>query len=114
MDICSRVGSLRVSRETGGKRALRARRSFEEEVAVVERLTGESWAAFRDRHGDRRRDLVLWVARRCTGLTAAELGRRAGGLDYAAVTMAVRRFVTAMARDRALARLATQVLQECE
>ena len=32
----------------------------------------------------------------------------------ATVTMAVRRFVTVMARDRGLARLATQVLQECE
>ena len=106
--------SLRAGRETGGKRALRARRTFEEVVAAVERLTGETWQTFRDRHGDRRRDLVLWVARRTTGLTATELGRLTGGLDYAAVTMAVRRFAVALTRDKALGRLATRTLRECQ
>jgi hypothetical protein len=32
---------------------------------------------------------VLWVARRQTGLTLVELGRKAGGMDYAAVTTRV-------------------------
>jgi REP element-mobilizing transposase RayT len=105
---------LKAGREVAGRRGLRQRRRFEEIVRVVERLTGEAWAAFCDRHGDRRRDLVLWVARRCTGLTAAELGREAGGMDYAAVTMAVRRFQVAQACDRALARLTDRVVAECQ
>jgi hypothetical protein len=80
-------------------------------VAVVERLTGELWSAFCDRHGDKRRDLVLWVVRRCTGHTLAELGRKAGGMDYAAVTMAVRRFPLSCRRDKNLARLSKEVLE---
>ena len=105
---------LKAGREAPGKRGWRQRRTFAEIVATVERLTGEPWAAFRDRHGDRRRDLVLWVSRRCTGLTAGELGRAAGGMDYAAVTMAIRRFEAAKARHPRLARLAAQVLSECK
>ena len=78
---------------------------------MVERLTGEPWASFCERHGDKRRDLVLWVARRCTGLTLVELGRKAGGLDYAAVTMAVRRFPLACKHDKALMRLTEIVIK---
>jgi putative transposase len=105
---------IRVGREAAGKRRLRQQRTFEDVVSVVERLTGETWGSFRDRHGDRRRDLVLWVARRCTGMTAAELGQAAGGMDYAAVTMAVRRFPGAQMRDKNLARLTAQVLTKCQ
>jgi len=83
---------LKIGREMPEKRVLRKHVGFEDVVAVVERLTGEKWGAFSERHGDKRRDLVLWVARRCTGLTLAELGQKANGMDYAAVTMAVRRF----------------------
>ena len=80
----------------------------------MERLSGESWSEFRDRHGDRRRDLVMWVARQSTGLTLVELGEGTGGMDYAAVTMAIRRFPKARERDKALGRLAKQVLKACE
>jgi len=37
------------------------------------------------------------------GIALAELGRKAGGMDYAAVTMAVRRFPEACQRDKSLA-----------
>jgi putative transposase len=100
---------LKSGREMPEKRGLRKTRGFEDVVAVVELLTGEKWGTFCERHGDKRRDLVLWVARRHTGLTLAELGRRAGGMDYAAVTMAVRRFPLACNRDKGLARLAEKV-----
>ena len=101
-------------REMPGKTELRQRCSFEKVVGVVERLSGEKWSEFRDRHGDKRRDLVLWVARRCTGLTLAELGQAAERLDYAAVTMAIRRFPSACERDHALDQLAKRVLSACE
>lgn len=104
-------GRLKSGREMPAKRDLRAKVSFEDVVAVVERLTGERWSAFCDRHGDKRRDLALWAARRCTGLTLAALGRKAGGMDYAAVTMAVRRFPLACRRDKTLARLSEKVLK---
>ena len=102
---------LKSGREMPEKRGLRKQVDFEDVVAVVERLTGERWPDFCERHGDKRRDLVLWVARRCTGLTLAELGRKAGGMDYAAVTMAVRRFLPACQRDKTLARLSEKVIK---
>ena len=105
---------LKSGREMPEKRGLRKQVGFEDVVAAVERLTGEQWPVFCERHGDKRRDLVLWVARRCTGLTLAELGRKAGGMDYAAVTMAVRRFPLACKRDKALARLSEKVIKTVE
>jgi len=98
-------------REMPGKSELRQRISFDEVVKVVERLSGEQWDEFRERHGDKRRDLVLWVARRCTGLTLEELGQVAAGMDYAAVTMAIRRFPKVCERDGALDRLAKRVIK---
>ena len=46
--------------------------------------------------------LTLHVARRCTGLTLRELGEAAGGMDYAAVAAAIRRFGIKLAESRAL------------
>lgn len=105
---------LKAGRETPEKRRLRKQVCFEDVVGVVERLGGEPWAAFSELHGDKRRDLVLWVARRCTGLTLRELGWKAGGMDYAAVTMAVRRFPLCCKRDKALARLSEQVIKDVQ
>jgi len=105
---------LKTGREMPEKRELRKQLGFEDVLAVVERLTGERWPAFCERHGDKRRDLVLWAARRCTGLTLAELGRKAGGLDYAAVTMAVRRFPLSCKRDKTLTRLCEKVIKTVE
>jgi hypothetical protein len=105
---------LKSGRETPGKRLLRLRVSFEEVVREVERLSGEGWGQFSERHGDKRRDMVLWVARGCSGLTLAELGQKAGGLDYAAVAMAVRRFPAACERDKSLAALTRKVMAICQ
>lgn len=105
---------LKSGREMSGKRGLRKQVNFEEVVSALERLTGERWSAFSDRHGDKRRDLALWVARRHTGLTLIELGRKAGGMDYAAVTMAVRRFPSACTRNKALFRLSEDVVKMIE
>lgn len=104
---------LAAGRETGSKRSLRARRTFEDVVAVVERLSGEAWESFRDRHRDKRRDLVLWIARRCTGLTLAELGRKAGGMDYGAVTMALRRFEHACGENPKLSKWRASAEGKC-
>ncbi len=48
------------------------------------------------------RDLVLRVARECTGMTLKELGDAVGGMDYGAVSMAVRRIELRMKKDRAI------------
>lgn len=103
---------LNPSRETAGQRDLRRRRTFEEVQRIVERLKGEPWAKFRDRQGDWGRDLVLWAARRCTGLTLAQLGEHANGMDYSAVAMAIRRFENRASKDRTLQAIQRQVAEE--
>jgi len=81
---------LKVNRETPGRRRTRERKAWEEVVGAVEKAKGERWDEFRDRHGDWGRDMVLAVARRCTGMTLRELGNRVGDMDYAAVSEAIR------------------------
>lgn len=107
-------GVIRVSRETAGREALRARRPVEEIVRMVEGIRGERKNRFWDRHGDWGRDLVLWGARRYGGLTLAELGALAGGVDYTAVSMALKRLAGRALRDRSL-RTALKILKDkCE
>ena len=59
---------------------------------------------------------ALYVARRRTGLTLRGLGEAAGGMDYAAVNMAIKRFVERLARDKALRTLTERLLDgsNCE
>ncbi len=81
-----------VQRETHGRKELRREVSWEDVVQAVERVKGERWPQFVDRHGDWGRDLALWVARRRGGMTLKELGEESGGMDYSAVSEAIRRF----------------------
>jgi chromosomal replication initiation ATPase DnaA len=80
------------------------RRQVSEIIEVVSQLKGEAWKEYRDRRGDEGRDLVLWLARRYCGLRLRELGQLAGGLDYAAVSVAMTRFAQRMRTDRPLAK----------
>lgn len=91
-----------VNREWSGKRELRHRRSFAEVVSAVEKVKGETWDVFSGRHGDWGRDLALRVARECTGMTLKELGQAAGGLDYGAVSEAVRRMEIRLKQEHAI------------
>lgn len=99
-------------REQPGARALR-RRAFGDAIAAVSELKGESWQSFRDRHGDWGRDLTLWLGRMHCGLKLRELGALAGGLDYATVSVAIRRWAERAATDKKLMKLqqcSTQLL----
>jgi putative transposase len=99
-------------REQPGARALR-RRAFGDAIAAVSELKSESWESFRDRHGDWGRDLTLWLGRMHCGLKLRELGELAGGLDYATVSVATRRWADRVAKDKKLLKLqlrATQLL----
>lgn len=81
-----------VVRETTGRRALRGEVTWEKVVAALETVRGERWDVFAGRYGDWGRDLALWLARRHAGMTLKDLGAKAGGMDYSAVSEAVRRF----------------------
>ena len=74
-------------------------------------LKGEEWEDYRGRHGDTGAALVMWAARRTTGLTLREIGEAVGGRDYAAVGMAVRR-LESRAQAQPLLRRQTQKLTE--
>jgi len=89
-------------REIAGKRASKRRRPFQEVVAMVEGHRGESWGEFRDRRGDSGREMVWWLARRHAGMTLRELGEKAGRADYAAVTLALKRYELKMKEDPAI------------
>jgi putative transposase len=97
-DFLNRVRGLAKGghRETTGKGRLRARTNFADVIDTVELLKGEPSKAFMGR------PLVLHLARRYCGLTLRELGERAGGMDYAVVSITLKRFGTRVQGDRKL------------
>ena len=79
------------AREIPGLKRLKGLPTWETAVRVVEQLRGAPWGTFRDSHGDWGRDLALYLGQRRCGLRLKELGKLAGGLDYGAVSVAIRR-----------------------
>lgn len=91
-------------REVAGAGGLRGRASFDEIRAVVAAIKDERWEAFADRRGDWGRDLALYLGREEGGMRLRELGEAVGGMDYSAVSVAIRRLCERMARDKVLRR----------
>jgi len=94
-----------------GARGLRKAQGLEAVIAAVERVTGEKWKEFRDRHGDAGRDLVLYLGRKHCGLSHRELSQTAG-IAYASAATAVRRFSARTGREREVALLTKRVIAE--
>jgi REP element-mobilizing transposase RayT len=86
-------------REVSGKGEFRRRVSFEDMVRIVERLCEENSEEFMARRGDWPRPLLLWSVRQYTGMTLKEIGLAAGGMDYSAVAMTIKRFAQKAAGD---------------
>ena len=76
--------------------------AWPEIVSALEQAKGRSWAEFADCHGDWGRDGALWLGRRVGRLSLAEVGKLAGGLDYAVVSKAIARFSRRLVADVAL------------
>ena len=89
-------------RETEARRKWRRRVAFDDVVRAIEAVRGESWSALCVRRGDPARPLAMWSARRYCGFTLRETGEHLGGMDYAAVGMALRRFEIKAAKSREL------------
>jgi len=85
---------------------------FDRIVEVVERQKGEKWEAFRDRHGDDGRDLVLYLARLRSGLTHAEIGQRCGGMGYKSVQKASGRIGSKIVKNKRLGQVARRRLTQ--
>lgn len=89
------------AREQRGVRRLAvACPTLSEVIASVEKVKGERWGEFRDRHGDSGRDLVLYLGRRRCGLKLQELAGAAGMTDYSTVSIAIRRFEKRLRRSK--------------
>jgi len=101
---------LKVHRESTERKSLRKRRSWEDVVQAVEKMRGEKWGDFANRHGDAGLGMTLYLARRCTGLTLGELGNWAGGMDYSAVAASIRRFEKRIEKDKTLGAQAKAIL----
>ena len=78
-------------------------------IEAVEGVKEETWESFRERHNDWGRDLVLWLGRRHCGMKLKALGEVAGGLDYAAVSAAIKRMGARLKEDKDLARVLAKV-----
>jgi REP element-mobilizing transposase RayT len=83
----------------GDKQEQRAARRLKAEkvewpklVSVVEKVRGEAWDQFRDRHGDTGRDMLLYLGRRQGGMKLKELAVASGLESYGAVAMAIKRY----------------------
>ena len=102
--FCARVRDLagEPGREVSGKRALRRRIEFEEVRECVERVRGEEFTVFAKRRGDWAKPMVMWLARRFCGLTLREIGQEMEGMDYAAVSVALKRWEARLKRERRL------------
>ncbi len=90
-------------REQSSARKLRPKVSWEQVIGAVERVKGESWEEFRDRHGDWGRDMAFWLGRRAGRLRLKQMGELAGGLDYATVGSGISRFGRRLKTDKKLA-----------
>ena len=90
------------NRETGGKRELRRLVTFADIVTAVEALKDEPWEQTVVRRGDWGKPLAMWAARLYGGMTLREVGERLGGMDYAAVSVALKRFARKANEDENL------------
>jgi chromosomal replication initiation ATPase DnaA len=75
---------------------------WERIIAVIEKLWDEPWEEISQRHGDPGRELAMLIARRYGGMSLREIGEAVGGLQYPAVSDAVRRTSARLGTDRAL------------
>jgi len=71
-------------------------------IGAIEKLWGEPWEKISQRHGDPGRELAMLIAQRFGGMSLREIGDAVGGLQYSAVSDAVRRTSARLEGDRAL------------
>jgi len=71
-------------------------------VPVVEEMRAEPLVDFADRRGDWGLPMVLYLARMHSGLTLAEIGGWAGGVNYKTVYTRIQRFKDRLETDREL------------
>ncbi len=104
----------RVTQEQPDREQVLKRVSPSDIIKVVERIRGEPWAEFVDRHGDSGRDLALYLARRRSGLTLGALGREFGITEYKTVAAAIKRFEMSLTKDSSKRKMAGRCIREMQ
>ena len=106
--------SGKTGREIAGKSKLRSKVSFEEMVRLVEQIRGVDSSEFLNARGDWAKPLLLLGARMYCGLTLQETGERIGGVDYAAVSVMLKRFEKKVTKDKMLAGKVSELKRKVE
>ena len=102
----------RVTKEQPDRRFVVRLVDFERIVEIVENERGQKWEQFSGRYGDPGRSLVLYLARLHSSLTLAQIGEKAGGLEYKTVGKAAKRFEESIRENRALRALTKRCLSQ--
>ena len=101
-----------VTREHAGHGAVAPQIPLEEIVTIVAAEKGERWEDFKGRRGDWGKPLVLYLARKRSGRTLAEIGDWVGEMEYKAVSKAVERFRKKIDEDKALMKVTKRCLSQ--
>jgi putative transposase len=95
--------------QTGLRKAGGGTISWEAISAAIGEVWGQDWAKLEAGHGNGALGAALYLARKHSDKTLRELGGLAGGMQYPAVTMAIRRLAKRLETDKTLARKVKRV-----
>jgi putative transposase len=109
-----RRGVKRLAGEQPARRHFARMAGIADIVRVVETEVGRKWNEFSEEHGDPGRDLVLYLARKRSGLALREIGEQTGLSNYKTVSSAARRCSARMSKDASLRRLAQKCLTQLQ
>ena len=90
------------NRESAGRAVLRRRCGWDDVVKAIESVRGMKWDEFAGVRGDWGRAASYYFTRKYAGMTLAEIGTSAGGVDYAAVSALEKRFEKRLSTDKQL------------
>jgi putative transposase len=90
--------------QTGIRKAKGGSLSWEAITSAVSEIWGQDWELLRSGYGHGGLAAALYFGRNHSDRTLRELGELAGGMQYPAVTMAIRRFSERLASDKVLAK----------
>jgi putative transposase len=90
--------------QTGIREAKEGNLSWEAITAAVSEVWGQDWELLRAGYGNGALAAALYFGRNYSDRSLHELGQLAGGMQYPAVTMAIRRFSDRLPSDKALAK----------
>ena len=99
-------------REQTSLRTIRSGRlSWKQITEAVSSVGDQKWQTLSTAHGNAARSVALYVARHYSDRTLRELAQLAGGMEYPAATMAIRRLERRLKSDKGLAKKIERVLR---